>query len=252
MKNILIILSLLSLSFYKSQVGINTPSPEKNLDVNGSLNVRKELRNGGTSTTKGNAGTADQFFSVNNSSSDLWKTIQIANGTGSLSLFYLHTVVDKVGISSTASGGTGVYVLDENNGNATFITDLKDEFSITKTDNKSKAVLSLQTTVQISRTTGDGSASFACGLFLQKNNEVEQLKAVRNDAVRGASGTYKIFNLNVTLDGLGAGSYKVRTGCYFRNLSTGTTLAIGKPALTSNLNSEMAQSVLTTSVLQTY
>lgn len=238
-----------------SQVGINTTLPEKSLDVNGVLSLRKELRIGGTSSQKGNPGTTGQFFKVignNTVVNDSWETVKIADGTGSLSLFYLNTVSDVTGISSDRGGDTGVYLLNANTDNANFITGLVDNFTVTKTDNKSKAILSFQTVAQIARSSGAGSASFACGVFLKKDSDEEKLKAVRNDAVRGVSGTFKTYNLNVTLDNLEIGVYQVRVACYYRNLSNGTTLGIGRPVDTNTLNADMSKSTLTTSVLQTY
>lgn len=244
------------LTLFKAQVGINTSSPEKMLDVNGSLGIRKEFRNAGTDTQKGSAGTTGQLFklqTINGTPSDSWKTTQIANGTGSLSLFYLNTVNDKTGISYSESGSAGVYLLNADDTNTVSISGAADSFNVTKTDNKSKAVISFQTTVQILTTSGAGQASFACGVFLNKDGEGFKLKAVRNDVINGNTGAIKIYNLNTTLDGLQVGSYKVKIACYNRTLSgTGIKLGIGQAVNTSNLNADMAQSTLTTSVLQTY
>lgn len=256
MQKISIIVMMLMLTLFNAQVGINTASPEKMLDINGSLNVRKEVRNAGTSTQKGNAGTAGQLFKLQNTSGvvvDSWKTTQIANGTGSLSLFYLNTVNDKTGINYSASGTAGVYLLNALDTSSVPIDGAVDSFNVTKTDNKSKAVLSFQTTVQISTTSGAGQASFACGIFLKKDAEDFKLRAVRNDVINGNTGALKIYNINATLDGLQAGSYKVKVACYNRTLSgTGIKLGIGQAVDTAFLNADMAQSTLTTSVLQSY
>lgn len=268
MKNIFITIILFT-GFVQAQVGINTTTPAKMLDINGTLNVRKEIRTGGTETVVGSAGNAGQLFGFNSPSSDTWKTVQIANGTGSLSLFYLNTVKDVTGLQFTETGNTGIYELDSPFTSSTvaaipnweYVTNAHDSFVVTKTDNLSKAVLSFQTTVQIAIPTGSGlswstsSASFACGIFVEKDGEIAKLKAVRNDVVRGAPGTYKVYNLNVTLDALAAGSYIVRAACTNRQLNSGmtlVTLGIGRPVNAANLNAEMAQTTLTTSLLQTY
>ncbi|MFY1046765.1 hypothetical protein [Chryseobacterium sp. GP-SGM7] len=266
MKNIFIVIILFA-GFAQAQVGVNTSTPAKMLDVNGTLNVRKEIRTGGTSTVVGSAGNAGQLFGFNSISSDTWKTVQIADGTGSLSLFYLNTVKDVTGLQFTQTGSTGIYSLDSGFTSSTnvgdlnwqYITNAHDSFVVTKTDNLSKAVLSFQTTVQIARPAGltwtTSSASFACGIFVEKDGVAGKLKAVRNDVVRGIPGTYKVYNLNVTLDALAAGSYVVRAACANRQLNSGATLVtlgVGKPVDTSNLNVDMAQTTLTTSLLQTY
>ena len=40
-------------TFVKSQVGINTNTPTRTLDINGDINIRKELRLGGNDNTLG-------------------------------------------------------------------------------------------------------------------------------------------------------------------------------------------------------
>nr|WP_314498568.1 hypothetical protein [uncultured Chryseobacterium sp.] len=256
-----------SLIVVKGQVGINTATPQKTLDVNGTLHVRQEIRTGGTSVVTGAPGAAGQLFGVQDGVSDTWKTVQIANGTGSLSLFYLNTTKDVNGIQFTQTGTTGSYNLNStfttspSTPNWVYMEGTTDSFDVTKNDNLSKAVLSFQTTVQITRGAGQtwttGSASYACGVFLSRNSGPFQLKAVRNDVVRGGVGTYRIFNLNVTLDALELGSYQVKAACTNRNLGnttagTLTTLGIGRAVDATTLNSNMAQSTMTTSVLQTY
>jgi hypothetical protein len=193
MKNIYIIGVFFATICY-GQVGINTNTPAKTLDVNGTLNVRKEIRTGGTPSAAGDAGTSGQIFAVASSTSDTWKTFQIANGTGSLSLYYLNTVKDNVGIEFTQSGSTGIYTMDApySATDWSYIPGITDSFVVTRTDNKSKAILSFQTTVQIARRTGlswtTGSASYACGIFVEKDGAPGVLKAVRNDVVRGVPG----------------------------------------------------------------
>ena len=253
MKLIIYIFVIISTTtFVQSQVGINTNNPTKILDINGDLNLRKELKIGGTDLDAGQVGTADADTSNN------WKTYQIANGTGSLSLYYLNTTKDDIGIpfNSTAPTITS-YALDSDQTDWTFLTKNKDNFVVTDNTNSSKVTLSLQTTVQINRpanSTGT-SASFACGIFLKKGTEAYKLKAVRSDVVRGAPGSYKIFNLNVTLDKLAQGSYEVQAACRNRQLGSGTTLVnigIGVPTDTNKLNQAMANTTMTTTVLHPY
>jgi hypothetical protein len=91
--------------FGNAQVGINTPSPTNTLDVNGDLNIAKELRTGGTDLLKGSAGTAGYILHNNAAlGSNDWKDIKIADGQGSMSVFSMNTVEDKTGISFTGDG----------------------------------------------------------------------------------------------------------------------------------------------------
>ncbi|TQM19215.1 hypothetical protein [Chryseobacterium aquifrigidense] len=245
MKKILFVTSLVLAAATNAQVGINTPNPTNMLDVNGDLNIRKELRTGGTDVLKGSAGTAGDIFHNNTDlGANDWKVIKIADGQGSMSVFSINTVSDKTGVSfSGNSGATNPY----NDGEAltggwTVIPGTVDTFSVTNGTNK--ATFSFQTTVQ---KTGTNSASFACGVFVDN-----ALRAVRTDVLLGDSGGYKIFNLNATLTNLTPkNQYSVKVACIKRAIA-GTTLGIGRAVDTAFLNSDMSQSVLTTSILQPY
>ncbi|PRB06818.1 hypothetical protein CQ046_01615 [Chryseobacterium sp. MYb7] len=245
MKKILFVTSLLLTVAATAQVGVGTPSPTNMLDVNGDLNIRKELRTGGTDALRGSAGTAGDILH-NNTDLNIndWKAIKIADGQGSMSVFSINTVSDKTGVSfSGTNGSTNPY----NEGAAlttdwSVLTGTIDSFSVTNQTNK--ATFSFQTTVQ---KTGASSASFACGVFVD-----DQLKAVRTDVLLGDPGAYKIFNLNATLTNLNPkNDYKVKVACTKRAIS-GSTLGVGTAVNTTFLNSDMSQSVLTTSILQPY
>lgn len=78
---------------------------------------------------------------------------------------------------------------------------------------------------------------------------------MRSDVVRGLRGSYKIFNLNVTLDKLAQGSYEVQAACRNRNLGSGNNLVnlgIGQPTDITKLNQAMASSTMTTTLLHPY
>lgn len=241
-----IIGSVLSICSY-AQVGINTANPVGTLDIKGDLNSRKEIRTGGTNTVKGSAGTAGTIFHNN---ADLpvndWKSIRIADGQGSMSLFFMNTVSDQTGaVFNGINGSTAPYM--ENsviNSTWTVLPGTQDTFSVTKTTNK--VVFSFQTTAQKTANT-NSSTGFACGIFVD-----DQLKAVRTDVLIGTDGAYKIFNLNATLTDLTPkNNYMVKVACTKRNLNSGT-LGVGIPVNTVFLDADMSQSVLTTSVLQPY
>lgn len=245
MKKILFITSIVLAVFGNAQVGINTPSPTNTLDVNGDLNIAKELRTGGTDLLKGSAGTAGYILHNNAAlGSNDWKDIKIADGQGSMSVFSMNTIEDKTGISFTGDGLTTPY----SDGDAlsangwTVIPGATDTFSITNGNNK--VTFSFRTTAQ---KLGTGSTGYACGVFVD-----DQLRAVRTDVILGETGAYKIFNLNATLTNLGQkNNYTVKVACNNRNLNGGT-LGIGRAVHTDFLNADMSQSVLTTTVLQPY
>ncbi|UKB84282.1 hypothetical protein LF887_01120 [Chryseobacterium sp. MEBOG06] len=245
MKKIVFVISLVLVAGVKAQVGINTPSPTNMLDVNGDLNINKELRTGGTDVLKGSAGTAGDILHNNSTlTANDWKTIKIADGQGSMSVFSINTVADNTGITFSGNNGlTNPYSDGEALGtNWTVLPQATDSFSVTNGTNK--ATFSFQTTVQ---KTGTNSATFACGIFIDN-----KLRAVRTDVLLGDTGAYKIFNLNATLTNLNPqNKYTVKVACTKRAIS-GTTLGIGRAVDATYLNSDMSQSVLTTSVLQPY
>lgn len=267
MKTIYTHILLVAGSLCYSQVGIKTLTPEKTLDVNGGLNIRKELRLSGNDVTKGSAGTEGQIFSVTGTTalSDEYKTVKVADGAGSLTYTYLNTTTDRSGVKFSVTGSTNPYSLnsgfttstDTTTPNWAKLAGNTDTFSITDTTQKSKAILSFQTNAQIAKSspTGNYSASFACGIFVKKGTGPEQLKAVRSDVVRGVSGSYKIFNLNVTLDKLDPGVYTVSAACSNRNLGSGTNvvnLGVGTPVDATFMNQDMSQSTMTVTVLQPF
>lgn len=244
MKKILFITSVLLAVFGNAQVGINTPNPTNTLDVNGDLNIKKELRIGGTDVVKGSAGTAG--YMLHNSTTlgaNDWKSIKIADGQGSMSVFSMNTVEDKTGLSFTGNGSTSPYYNgDPLTGDWQVIPAVTDKFSVTNGNNKVN--FSFQTTVQ---KLGTGSTGYACGIFVDN-----VLRAVRTDVILGETGAYKIFNLNATLTNLQQkNNYIVKVACNKRNLNNGT-LGIGRAVHADFLNADMSQSVLTTSVLQPY
>lgn len=245
-KIFLIALLLLGISG-NAQIGVNTATPVNMLDINGDLNVRQEIRVGGTDSQKGSAGDAGSIFhnSADLSTND-WKNIKVADGLTSMSLFSMNTVADKTGaVFSGSNGSTSPYAENAALSSAwTVLPGAVDIFSITKATNK--VAFTFQTTAQ-KTSNGASSISFACGIFVD-----DKLKAVRTDVLLGDDGTNKIFNLNATLVNLTPkNNYSVKVACTKRSLNSGT-LGIGTAVNTTYLNAEMSQSVLTTSVLQPF
>jgi len=247
MKKIFFVTSFLLAVFAHAQVGVNTSAPVNMLDVNGDLNVRKEIRTGGTNLLKGSAGTAGMMLHNNTDlAANDWKSVKIADGQGSMAMFSINSVSDKIGaVFNNGNGSTAPYTEGTALGSTwTVLTGNTDTFSITNATNK--VVFSFQTTAQKTGNT-TSSSGFACGIFVDNT-----LRAVRTDVLLGDEGTYKIFNLNATLTNLTPkNNYNVKVACTKRNLNSGT-LGIGTAVNTTFLNSEMSQSVLTTSILQPY
>ncbi|MEG1312748.1 MAG: hypothetical protein RSD40_00365 [Bacilli bacterium] len=73
---------LLFPSFFYSQVGINTVTPQKTFHINGSLQVVKELSVGGTENTEGTAGLDGQLLtSTGSNTAPEWRTPNSVKGT---------------------------------------------------------------------------------------------------------------------------------------------------------------------------
>ncbi|WP_346983848.1 hypothetical protein [Chryseobacterium sp. POE27] len=248
MQRIFIILLFLLFVYTNAQIGIKKANPVGALDINGDLNVRSSLRTGGTNTVQGNAGVAGRIFHNN---ADLpvndWKEIKIADGQGSMSVFFINTATDQNGVRFTEDGNSVPYTENsEITPDWKVLNDTEYTFSVSNAVNK--IVFTFQTTAQ-KMGNGNSSSGFACGIYLDN-----KLKAVRTDVLLGPEGSYKIFNLNATLTNIPPkNNYSVKAACIKRTLNGGT-LGIGTPATDNNpyLNATMSQSILTTSVLQSY
>lgn len=82
MKKLLFPLALFASVTAYSQVGIHTPTPQKTLHVNGSLQVVNEINVGGNANTAGSAGTTGQILSSNGTgAAPSWKTLNTISGT---------------------------------------------------------------------------------------------------------------------------------------------------------------------------
>jgi hypothetical protein len=76
-----------------------------------------------------------------------WKSIKIADGQGSMSLFSINTVADQTGVSFNSNGNPVPYDLDDDlTSSWTVIPQAIDTFSITNMTNK--VTFSFQTTAQ--------------------------------------------------------------------------------------------------------
>ncbi len=242
-----------------AQVGINTANPrsEVSLDINGNTNVTQRVFLGNQPINQpGSPGNSnDIIVSSGPVNATGWVKKTIPDGFGeSFNLTYMNTYFDTTGVD-LVTVNSDPYNFDQNISTSwQVLSGLDNSFTVYKSSNKVNLIF--QTTGQINVSgSGSSSASFACGIFMKLQSEATyKLKGVRTDAVRGTTGSNKIINMNVTLENLpipgGAGGtvYNVRTACFGRNVQT--TFAVGKAINTTFLNSEMAQSTLSISVLE--
>ncbi|WP_426477171.1 hypothetical protein ACP3T3_18160 [Chryseobacterium sp. CBSDS_008] len=79
-KKLLLPLFLIMSFLVNAQVGILTPTPQRTLHVNGSLQVVKELNVGGSDSVQGTAGKDGEFLSSNGAgAAPIWRTIESQN-----------------------------------------------------------------------------------------------------------------------------------------------------------------------------
>ncbi|WP_292010920.1 hypothetical protein [Chryseobacterium sp.] len=93
MKSIVLLLGMFSFLNFNAQVGIGTPTPQRTLHVNGSLQVVNELNVGGTSSAAGSAGTAG--------------AILVSSGAGAAPIWQV-TSATKLPVTATLGAGANV------------------------------------------------------------------------------------------------------------------------------------------------
>lgn len=81
MKKKLLYMALFVMSFnLNAQIGIQTPTPQNTLHVNGSLQVVKDINVGGDAGTKGNSGNKGEFLMSNGTgNAPVWRNIESEN-----------------------------------------------------------------------------------------------------------------------------------------------------------------------------
>ncbi|MGV1021276.1 hypothetical protein ACTS9V_16825 [Empedobacter falsenii] len=219
-----------------SQIGVGTTKPHTDLDINGTTNVSKEIRFNGTDAKIGTAGKQGDLISGNALNNNFWKNFDLPEGflegmvlTGS----YVNSTFNGVSFPGTSSSSTLAVPYTKGQAMASHwkeLSDLNQKIKISKSVNL--VTISVQTLVQ----TSDQYSSFACGIYLD-----DKLDFVRLGTVNAGVGNYRTLNLNATLLNMDLGEHTIKFACAERNIPTGTTLNIGKPIITTNLNNEMAK-----------
>lgn len=219
-----------------SQIGVGTTKPHTDLDINGTTNVSKEIRLNGTDAKIGAAGKQGDLISGNALNNNFWKNFDLPEGflegmvlTGS----YVNSTFNGVSFPGTNNSGTLAVPYTKGQAIASHwkeLSDLNQKIKIAKSVNL--VTVSVQTLVQ----TSNQNSSFACGIYLD-----DKLDFVRLGTVNTGVGNYRTLNLNATLLNMDLGEHTIKFACAERNIPTGTTLNIGKPIITTNLNNEMAK-----------
>lgn len=236
MKNF-ILAFLCQLMCMHAQVGVNTEHPQTELDVNGDLTLRKELRVGGTSSIAGNPGEYGQvLFSQDDSHKPIWKFVNVPFlEEGQIQLKYSYAVQDQVGIQFPTGAGDAddLSELGESlNTTWTQIPGLETNIEVKRPINKVSVFLQSGVEMPNTYNAENGSRYFvryACGVFM--NNK---LIAVRGDQINGVNNknakNQEVYTLSYVLSDLEIGNYNLKVGC--RKIRTSTNgnyaLAIGR------------------------
>ena len=244
-KNIHIILGLLLLFtpvVYAQKVGINTDTPQTTLDVNGKIQVRKDIRLGAAAGTAGSPGSTGQAITSRGAGqSAVWAA---AGGqvTG-LGYGIKESVVlsDSQGVIYTGTAGnytpdritelSAEYLEDSELSTAngwTEITGLRSEITPTKANNR--VVVTLQTIAQATVSGSTADVVFAMGVFVDG-----KLKSVRPVSVLGSGSIFSIGTLFDTFENLApkandaAYSVQIAIALRYRNVFNATSGAPSSP-----------------------
>ncbi|WP_413533976.1 hypothetical protein [Empedobacter brevis] len=235
MKNKIFIFLVSISSTLFSQIGIGTEKPHTSLDINGTTNVSKEIRFNGSDVKIGSAGKQGDLISGNGLNNNYWKNFDLPEGFLDgmvLSGSYVNSTYNGVSFPGTADSSLPVgYSKNQSMGSHwKELSDLNQKIKIEKSVNL--VTISIQTLIQ----TNNQNGSFACGIYVD-----DKLNFVRLGTVNEGAGNYKILNLNASLPNMGLGEHTIKFACVERTIPTGTTLNIGMPVNTNNLNEEMAK-----------
>jgi hypothetical protein len=233
MKKIIFCSAFVLISFCtKAQVGIGTASPKSTLDVNGKTTLRKELRVGGSSADKGDAGLNGQVLvSQGEGQPPVWKSLKVSfMEEGQYKLINSYVSSDQIGISDLSNGvaGDNIYknnvgddITDTSKGVWKKIEGLKNSFVIK--NGRNRLTYQFQTGAEIKAPAAQTSQNigFTCGVF--RNGK---LVAVRPDRITSNNNSAKaglqeyIFTLNYTEQDVPTGQQVLEVACRKINSSS--------------------------------
>lgn len=251
MKNIIKLLPLFISISMSAQVGINTTAPKSTLDVNGDINLRNELRVGGTKTTLGNPGTDNQLLvSQGDNATPQWKTSKLSfYEQGEYRITGSNAITDDTGIDFGSALGDGVpkNTIGENLTTAwSVINGLTTSLKVNDPTNRIN--LYFQTGVEMSDVgdNPDRFVRFACGIFLD-----DKLAALRADQINGirlkGQRNQSIYTLNYVVNNITPGTHTAKVACRrITSSNAGYNFTIGRSISATNqiANNFMLRSIL--------
>lgn len=233
-----------------AQVGINTETPQTTLDVNGSMQLRKDLSVGGSAGLTGSSGNYGQvIISEGKELNPKWKNTKVPFlEDGQYQLINSHSQIDQSGISFPAGAAVGGNISNTGetlNSNWTVIDGLTTVINVKSSENKISLIF--QAGVELSQTSSSNqNVKFICAAFF--NNVLRALRADQIDAISGKQKNQSLYTLAYTVLDLPVENYEVKLAC--RKISTTNNdlrLAVGRNsegAGTQQTNPFTMQSVL--------
>ncbi|MGE8431525.1 hypothetical protein [Chryseobacterium joostei] len=236
--NIVLTISPLYIAAQNGNVGIATTKPRTNLDVNGTINVKNDIKLGGTDLNSGNSGNLGDLITANENNNPTWKNYDLPAGYGnSMILKSTYLISSEAGVSFNGTNNANAlgvpYVEDQGMTTPTTwkeITGVAQAFAITNATSSTN--ISVQTLAQSDSNT---KTTFGCGIYID-----DKLKLARTANISGTSGSYRTLNLNASISNLSLGNHTFRFACVERNINTGITVSIGQPIVIANLSNKMA------------
>lgn len=235
----LVVISIMSFISGFSQVGINTPSPNASLDVNGDVVLRNELRVNGTNSVNGSPGSVDQVLvSQGEGLAPVWKSVNVPFMENTqYKLINTYIKDDQVGLAGLTGAATtpATSSIKENISSSTTwkkIPGLSTQLEI-KSD-KNNTTYQLQTGVELVAAANQ-TVGFICGIF--KDNV---LVAIRPDKITSvaAAPIQGIFTLNYTEANSPKGLFTMDVACRVTSTTANANvISIGVNTNNSNTGS---------------
>lgn len=256
MRIIFLLLTLLLSAFVYSQIGIETETPQTSLDINGSIQLRNDLKLNGNDTTIGNPGVFGQVVASEGAGeSAVWKNVNVPFlENEQYQLINSFSKIDMIGISFPTGSGDGNStnnINDSLDSSWSILDDLTTEINVNNADNK--VSLTFQSGVELSKISSNNqNIKYICGAFF--NDKIKAMRPNQIDAISGKEKNQSLISLSYTVLNLEEGTHTVKIGC--RKIATTNNnlrLSIGRPSEgdgNTQTNNFTMQSILKLDVIE--
>ncbi|HUH36152.1 MAG TPA: hypothetical protein VL022_10005 [Moheibacter sp.] len=239
-----------------SQVGIQTNDPKTTLDINGDIQLRNDLKVGGTDVQAGNSGVFGQLsVSGGKDKAVIWKDSKVPFlEEGQYQLVNSYSQIDNKGLSFPTGAGDGIATNKMNDPLSTnwlVLDDLTTEITINDPDNKISLVF--QAGVELSKVSSNNqNVRYICGAFF--NDQLKAMRPNQIDAINGKEKNQSLISLSYTVLNIAPGDHLVKVACRkISSTNNALRLGIGRSsegagnALTNNFT---MQSVLKIDIIE--